>query len=74
MTDRPRTRKIRLALDEDAIALLTELAGGERRRGKYLSRLIREVAQQQRQTKIAQLQAELAALQADPAGQGTGEG
>jgi hypothetical protein len=69
---RPRTRKIRLALDEDAITLLTDLAGGERRRGKYLSQLIREVARQKRQAEIVRLQAELAALQEPdpPAGEG----
>lgn len=40
-------RRLNLAVDEDIPDLLTALAGGERRRGRYLSDVIRGLAQTQ---------------------------
>jgi hypothetical protein len=52
-----------LMLDEDAAALLIQLAGGPRKQGEYLSRLIRAQAQPGAlYQELSRLEAELARL------------
>lgn len=56
-------RKVELMLDEDAADLLIQLAGGERRRGTFVSRLIRQAARQDPLlARLAQMEEELARL------------
>ncbi len=50
------TRRTVLYLDPDAFALLADLAPSDKRRGKYVSELIRQAAHQQPVTTAAQEQ------------------
>ena len=59
-------RKVELMLDEDAADLLTQLAGGERKRGTFMSALIREKARQgPLLNRLAQMEEELARLRVE---------
>jgi hypothetical protein len=56
----------RIVFDEDAAALLLQLAGGPRKQGAYLSTLIRRAAREQTvEARIHTLEQELARLKAD---------
>jgi hypothetical protein len=68
-----------LKLDEDAAALLIQLAGSERKQGEFVSALIREKARQDPLlARLAQMEEELARLRLEilrraeqpPAGEG----
>lgn len=59
-------KKVTIALDDEAAALLIQLAGGPRKQGVYISRLVRAQARPDSLlTELTRMETELARLRAE---------